>query len=301
METPKLSVVIASHNTRSVIAECLAALEGQKAREMAEIVVADSSSDGTADLVCERFPSVRLLHFSEPLSVPQLRGQGIMAAHGEKIIAILDPYCIVTDEWLTELLRLHAERPELVIGGAVELENGNEQNLASWVIYFSEYLAFMLPLEEGPATELTGNNIAYKRQALGEAVKPTGFWKTFFNRRLQADGHQLWAAPSLLVKLRKAIPLTDFFRSRYHHGRCFAAMRVNDAPYYSRWLRALTVPLLPYLGLWRQMRSLWPKRRHRLKFVKTVPILFLFHCGWAWGELWGYLRGPGQSCGQLYY
>lgn len=298
--SPKLSIIIAAHDPGPVIADCLAVLEAQNERHTAEIIVADSSSDGTADLIRERFPKVCLLHYADPISVPHLRGVAIAAARGE-VIAILDPYCIVQDGWLTELLVLQARRPELVVGGAVELECPNDQNLVRWATYFCEYAAFMPPLREGPCGELTGNNIAYRRRALenGEALARLGFWKAFVNWRLQAAGHQLWSAPTLVVKLRKPIPFTKFLRSRYHHGRCHGGMRISEAPQYQRWWRVLSVSLVPYLLLGRQLQSFWPKRRHRLKFVMTIPLLLLFHYGWAWGELWGYLRGPGRSCAQI--
>lgn len=302
MNVPQLSIIIASHNAGSVLTVCLAALEKQAGRETVEIIVADSSSDGTADEVCARFPDVRLMRFSQPLTIPQLRGAGIAAARGD-LVAILDPYCIVDGRWLTELIRLHAERPEVVIGGAVVLGDDGPLNLGAWATYLGEYAAFMPPLAGGPAHELTGNNLVYKRQALAlnTEVECTGFWKAFFNHQLQSQGYELWSAPSLVVKLHKPIPWGQFFRSRYHHGRCFAAMRVADAPRSQRYLRLLTVPLLPYLALWRQLRSFWPKRRHRKQFVLALPLLFLFHLSWAWGELWGYMRGPGRSCEQLFY
>ncbi len=299
---PKLSIVIAAHNPGPVIADCLAALETQDGKHTAEIIVADSSSDGTGDLIRERFPNVCLLHYAEPANLPQLRGVAIAAARGE-VIAILDPYCIVQDRWLTELLVLQTRRPELVVGGAVELDCANDQNLVRWATYFCEYAAFMPPLREGPSRELTGNNIAYRRRALenGNALARLGFWKAFVNWRLQATGHQLWSAPSLIVKLRKPIPFLEFLRSRYHHGRCHAAMRLTETLPYQRWWLVLAVPMVPYLLLWRQLKSFWPKRRHRLRFVMTIPLMLLFHYGWAWGELWGYLRGPGRSCAQILY
>jgi hypothetical protein len=150
---------------------------------------------------------------------------------------------------------------------------------------------------------LTGNNITYKRETLGPGADfaRTGFWKTFVNWRLQEAGHQLWNAPSLLVSLRKPIPFAEFLRSRYHHGRCFAGMRAASAVGAERWGRALAVPLLPCLVLWRQARSFWPKQRRRATFVMASPLLLLLHGVWAWGELWGYLRGPGRSCAQLHF
>ena len=172
-----------------------------------------------------------------------------------------------------------------------------------WATFLCEYDAFVPPLAEGPTVELTGNNLAYKRAALGdmESLGLTGFWKTFFNKELRANGHQLWTDPSLIVRLQKPIPFLEFLRSRYHYGRCFGALRVAKAGRIERWLRALTVPVLPALALFRQARRLWPKRQYRTKFVLTLPLLFLFHTNWALGELLGYLRGSGHSCEQQYY
>ena len=302
MNDPNVTVVLASHNTAAVIGECLSAIKGQANGESVEIIVADSSSDHTAELVKSGFPGVRLLHFSEPLTVPQLRGAGIAEARGE-IIAIIDPYCIVDDHWLARLRKAHAERPELVIGGVVELEGAGGQGLVRWATFLSEYDAFVPPVAAGPTAELTGNNLAYKRAAFGdlEGLARTGFWKTFFNRDLRHNGHQLWTDPLLVVRLRKPIPFLEFLGSRYHHGRCFGALRVANAPRLQSRLRAVTTPLLPALGLSRQIRRFWPKGRYRAKFAMVVPLLFLFHVSWAWGELWGYLRGPGRSSGQLFY
>lgn len=300
-ERPCLSVVIASHNAAAVIADCLAALHPQAQREHAEIIVADSSTDGTADLVRARFPDVRLLRFSAPFTIPRLRGEAIAAARGE-IVAILDPYCVVADGWMSQLL-LQARGADRVIGGAVELDPSCATTLLRWATYLCEYAAFMPPLPEGPSDELTGNNIAYPRSVLGESadLAHTGFWKAFANWRLRKAGHQLWNASSLVVRLNKPIPFAEFLRSRYHHGRCFAAMRVAGAVRTERWSRVLTVPLLPGLALWRQARSFWPKQRRRATFVLASPLLLLLHSTWAWGELWGYLRGPGRSCAQLYF
>src|SRR5262249_10227977 len=154
---------------------------------------------------------VTLLHFAEPLAIPHLRGAGIAAARGE-IVALLDPYCIVGEEWVSELVRVHAQRPEPAVGGAVMLDGEPERGVVRWATYFSEYAGFVPPLREGPSAELAGSNIAYKRRALGQnaAWPHTGFWKTFVNWQLQADGHALWCASGLVVTLRKPIPFTEF-------------------------------------------------------------------------------------------
>ena len=296
---PTVSVVIASHGAASVLPECLAALGAAAGSRAIEIIVAHSSADRPPEDLQHRFPGIRWLDGGGRPTIPQLRGAGIAASHGA-IIAVVDPYCLVDGHWLEELIRIHGTRPEPAVGGAVVMDAA-EANLASWAMYFSEYAAFTPPLDEGPSVELTGNNISYKRRALGDvaAMERAGFWKAFFNRRLQADGHQLWTAPSIVVRLRKPVPFREFLRSRYHHGRCFAAMRVAGTPWYVKGWRAGTAPIVPLVALGRQARHLWPKGQYRTKFLLCLPLLLLLHGTWAVGEWWGYTRGSGRSCDEL--
>lgn len=302
MTAVRLSVVVAVHNAASVIGGCLEALLAGAEGLPVEIVVVDSSTDGTADLVRRRFPGVRLAHFPEPLGIPQLRGHGAAQANGD-IVAFLDPYCIVDPEWVRRTFEVHRDRPEGAIGGAVELDAESRPTLGNWATYLSEYAPFMPPLAEGGARELVGSNIVYKRWALDSAGTPweQGFWKTFLNMKLLADGHHLWATPRLLVKLRKPVPLTEFARSRYDHGRCFAGMRVAGTGPTSRALRALTTPALPVVAFWRRWRAFWPKRRFRSRFLAAIPLLLAFDVSWAWGELAGYVLGPKRTCQRLFY
>jgi glycosyltransferase involved in cell wall biosynthesis len=301
MPGTELSVVIASCNASSTIASCLEALEEQHERERLEVIVADSSSDGTDEIVRQRFPWVRLLHFDTPLSIARLRGRGLLQARSE-IVAVIDPYSIVQENWLPELLRVHRERPNPVIGGSVELDEADRQNLTAWTLFISEYGMFMPPVKAGPASNLPGSNISYKRSVLKDEERfgREGFWKTFVNREL-ASQEPLWLEPSVAVRLRKPIPFWSFLRTRYDHGRCFAGMRVADKRWPERLLRAVSTPLVPAVLWLRWLAAYWPKGRYRFQFVATTPGQWLLFAAWAWGELWGYLFGRGGTCDRLYY
>jgi hypothetical protein len=308
---PRLSVIIAACGAGAAVERCLSTLSAASHRHEVEVIVADSSADGTAELVRHRFPHVRLLHFHNRLGVPHLRGRALAEARGE-VIAFLDPYCLADAAWLETVTSVHRERPEPAIGGAVALDESVRPTLVNWATYLAEYAAFVPPLSEGAVEELAGGNIAYKRQALSEVISEPqdGFWKVFVNHQMQARGHRLWATPCLDVKLCKPVAFGEFARSRFHHGRCFAAMRVAStgaasreagAGVAARALRASTVAALPALMLWRRGKALWSKRHLRLKFLAVIPLLMVFDVSWAWGELWGYLAGVGGSCRQLYY
>jgi hypothetical protein len=111
----------------------------------------------------------------------------------------------------------------------------------------------------------------------------------------------MWLEPEMRVHLNKPIALTDFMKTRYDHGRCFGGMRVRNASHLVRVWRTASIALVPVVQVWRWSRGFWPKRRQRLRFVLTLPAQFAMFSVWAYGEAWGYLRGPGRSCERLFY
>ena len=58
---PELSVIVVAYNARSLIGDCLRSLESQATSRSFEVIVVDSSTDGTGDFVAETFPNARLL------------------------------------------------------------------------------------------------------------------------------------------------------------------------------------------------------------------------------------------------
>ena len=296
-----LSVVIAAHDASAVIDTCLAALEPQCRGRQVEVIIADSSTDGTPERVACRFPWVRLLRFTEPLTVPALRGRAIAVAQAP-IIAILDPYSVAASDWVEQVIRAHARQPHAVIGGSVGLYRADRCSLATWTVYLNEYGLFMPPTVRGETWIVPGSNVSYKRPVLFDGATPRYpvFWKTFANWEIERTGSPLWLEPAMRVDLNKPIPLTEYLRTRYAHGRCFAGMRVRDRSAAVRLLRAMSTPLVPPILIWRWTRGFWPKRRHRGRFVLTLPTQLALFTVWAWGEVWGYLFGSGDSCDRLY-
>jgi len=301
MAKVELSVVIASHDAATVIEACLAALEPQRA-DGVEVILADSSGDGTCDLARRRFPWVHVLHFDQPLAIPTLRGRGLAASTGQ-VIAFLDPFSIAAGDWARQVLAAHRLHQNLVIGGDVDLHRAESRPWTDWVIYLNEYALFMPPVARGETWILPGSNISYKRDALFDGTRPRyqDFWKTFVNREIAQSGSRLWLEPAIRVSLNKPIPFMDYLRTRFDHGRCFAGMRVKEASPVVRACRAASTPLVPVLLTWRWSRGFWSKRRHRVRFMTTIPLQLVLFGVWACGEACGYVRGAGRTCEQLFY
>lgn len=59
---PRLSIVVLSWNTRELLDACLSSLQAAGGLAWEDVIVVDNASaDGSADLVAERFPTVRLV------------------------------------------------------------------------------------------------------------------------------------------------------------------------------------------------------------------------------------------------
>ncbi|HEX4110839.1 MAG TPA: glycosyltransferase family 2 protein [Solirubrobacteraceae bacterium] len=86
---PALSVVVVSWNTRALLAECLRALHPDLDAGRAEVRVVDNdSSDGSAEMVAERFPWVTLEQPGRNLGFGAAANLGARAAVGGEWIVV---------------------------------------------------------------------------------------------------------------------------------------------------------------------------------------------------------------------
>lgn len=296
---PWLTIVIASGYSIGDLERCLSLLVLQTVDREVEIIVADCSQDESLAGMKARFPRVHFIQFGEKVTLPTLWGAGIERANG-KVIAITDSTCEVDSRWVSAIERAHqAAAP--VIGGSVEI-NGHTRKLVDWAAYFCEYSQFMKPLRNGVVQELPGNNISFKRSALekGQEFVRDGFWKTYWCRTLQEEGIELVSEPSIVVYYNKSYELRPFLVRRFHHGRCFAGMRVSQTATLTRALYVMGTALLPFIFMTRVIRVAVAKRRHLGQFVLSLPITVLAVLSWSVGEFYGYLAGSGKSCSYIY-
>lgn len=96
---PLISVVVLNWNGDRTIERCLRSLEEQTYRPLEIIVVDNASTDGSADLVRERFPDVKLVLNEKNLGFGGGNNVGIRASNGKYIMMLnndtrLEPNCI---------------------------------------------------------------------------------------------------------------------------------------------------------------------------------------------------------------
>ena len=220
----KLSVVIASYNSEKTIRACLESLENQTSRECFEIIVVDSSTDNTPAIIKEKFPQIRLYHFSERKFPGDARNIGISKARGE-IIAIIDADCMVGENWLAGVLRAH-QVSHLVIGGAIA--NANPQSYVGWAFYFCKFSQW---LPDGPGkwlAEMATANISYKREVFekfGNFIEGTYSSDTEICWRLGNIGLLTRFVPDIVIYHPNIDHLGRFLKHQFERGCAFAKVR----------------------------------------------------------------------------
>jgi glycosyltransferase involved in cell wall biosynthesis len=288
---PDISVVIASFNERNAIERCLASLDQQLTTKTFEVIVIDSSTDGT-EAVARRFPFVRVHHFPGRKYPGDARNEGLALARAD-VIAFLDADCFVENDWIEAIVAAHRS-PYLAVGGIIE--NGAPESLLAWAYYFCEFNLWLPRATGGEISEMAGCGLSIKRRAFEQyGPFPEGTYSsdTAFQWRLARDGHRVLFVPGIRVFHTVQHDLRGFLRHVVEHRRGFAAVTVWEKHFSTerRLAAALAVGFLPLLLFpviaWRVARS----RVYVRQFVLSSPIVLLAVMARAWGEFLGYTTG----------
>src|SRR5687767_3113117 len=100
---PEVSIIIVSWNGVDHLEACLTAVAAQRGVSFETLLVDNGSSDGTADVVRERFPWVRLLLLSSNRGFAGGNNAGVRNARG-RYVALLNNDTIADPDWLRMLL-----------------------------------------------------------------------------------------------------------------------------------------------------------------------------------------------------
>jgi hypothetical protein len=252
---------------------CLDSLRSQ--HEAAEvIVVGDVSGVCAGDEVLIPAPPDTL--------TPRLWKTGLDRARAP-IVAFLSAECVPGPGWIARIREVLARRPEAAaVGGPIDAPDGGSVLDAAY--HLSRFSSFLPGRARPDGTELAGDNVAYRREALEgcAAELADGFWETLVNERLRKSGALLAWDDALRVRVATGAGRFAFAGQRFRHGRHYGRTR----PHPSRAVhlaRALTVPLLvPVLAarIARRSRDAGLSRT----YARALPGLLVFLAAWSAGE-----------------
>jgi len=293
---PQVSVIIAARNAQRTIARCLESLRAQETEIPFEVIVVDSSRDGTEAQVRASFPEARCLHFEERKYCGDARNIGAREARGD-VLAFIDADCVADRRWIAHIAEAH-RASDLVVGGAVG--NANPESLIGWGAYLSEFNRWLPETAPAWMEDIAGANLTYKREVLeryGAFIEGTYCSDTELHWRLAADGHRLRFDPSLIVQHRNIERLRELLHHELYHGYCFARVRVG-AQGFSRRRRlafAGAAPLVFTKILAEALGRTLAHRRYHRAVAASIPFVVAGIACWTIGETAGNLLGARRA------
>jgi N-acetylglucosaminyl-diphospho-decaprenol L-rhamnosyltransferase len=286
----RATVVIPTVNARGMLAETLEALARQTA-EHDVVVVDNASTDGTPQMLADRFPHVRVVRLDANLGFGQAINHGVELVDAD-VVVLVNNDVVCPPDFLDRLLEplsdprvgmvagvlLQYDRPELVDTAGIELDT----TLRSWDSLWNRPVAELAgaPQPAGPC----GGAAAYRTSVFREAG---GFDDAFFAYwedvdlalRIRLAGHGCVRATEARAlhkhgqTLGAASPRQreleafgrGFVLARYRVARRSLAMRLKIA--------ALDWPVLVvHLVIRREPAPIRERRRGRLAGSKRPPL-----------------------------
>jgi glycosyltransferase involved in cell wall biosynthesis len=288
-----ISVVIASVVGPPFIDDCLESVFAQAGAPLFEVIVVDCHGSENVARLQARFPKGRFIQIPKRETVPNLRRRGVEQARGD-IIAIIEEHCLASPNWLATASS--AFTPGYVaVGGPVAFRD--EGRLRDWITYFIEYNSYLPPWPEGETFNLSGANLAYRREVLQSNLDllSHGYWEATLHPKLLAEGGKFRSLPEMIVYHRGPFGYFYYLRQRYLFSRAFAGARRTTLSSAQRTAYLLAAPAVPALLLARMGARVRAKKCHEDKFLLTLPLLIPAVMMYVVGEWVGYMFGPGRA------
>ncbi len=121
MKTPttdsiELSVIIINYNTRDYLTKCLESVLNQKGAAFEIIVVDNSSTDGSSQMLKNKFPQVQLIANANNVGFAAANNQALIICRGQYVF-FLNPDTVVEPDCLKTMLRFMENRPDIGLAG----------------------------------------------------------------------------------------------------------------------------------------------------------------------------------------
>jgi GT2 family glycosyltransferase len=215
--TPDVSVIIVSYNTRELLRECIESILCEQGDGLAvEVIVVDNASaDGSAAMVAERFPQVRLIANPDNRGFGAACNQGLEVAQGRYAL-ILNADILAQPGALQRLVEFMDAHPDAAIcGGQLRYPDGRIQpscarDLTLWWVFCEQSMLAKL----FPRTRLFG-----------------GYWRTHWDFSATIETEQVMGA---CMMLRRPFPRfdEDYFLYCEDTDLCYRVRQAGGKIYY---------------------------------------------------------------------
>lgn len=220
-----LSILIVNWNTREHLERCLASIRSHAPQTPYEIVVVDNAStDGSADMVRDRYPEVNLIRCEENVGYAKGNNVAVQAAKGRRLLTLNADTEFLDDALDRAVAKLDANPSYAALGARLLFPDGSTQKSVRGFPSFRGLLgelpgvarlfpSYRLPRfdydKEQPAPQPMGTFLLFRKeafQAVGPPDKPFDeTFPIFFNEvdllyRLLKAGYPCLYSPEVAVR-----------------------------------------------------------------------------------------------------
>jgi glycosyltransferase involved in cell wall biosynthesis len=189
-KAPFLSAIVISQNNVATIARTLGSIVTQNCPSPFEIILVDSGSDGTAELVRSSFPEVVVVDLHNPVLPGRARNEGLKIARGD-YVSFPGSHVELPPGSLAARMAAHEMGYAMVTGTIL---NGTDTP-AGWANYFMDHSAALPGRPSGPLNS-PPNSCSYDRRILiASGLFPEdrrAGEDTIVNQRLWDAGHRAY-------------------------------------------------------------------------------------------------------------
>jgi len=281
-----VSVIIPCFNARDTIAKTLEAILRQKTESTFEIIVVDSSNDGTDSIIRNQFPEVKLIHLDHQTLPGSGRNLGVQHAQGE-IVMFTDADCVPDSDWISQIIFSYKKREVDGVGGCVI--NGYPKSLTAWVSHFIEFNEWTESTPEGYVTNIPSCNISYKKEIFKKySIYFTDIFPsedTLFNWTLVEKGGKIYFNPKARITHLSRVGFKKLFQHQRTLGKASAeARRLSTLPGRVFTKYPLLCLGLPFIRWIRATARLFKKDwKALLLFWFLTPVYLIAAGAWTIG------------------
>jgi len=282
---PGLSVVIPSYRASGTLPGVLAALEPQVRERGREVVVVDSSGDGSAGRVCRDFPWVRLVERPERTLPGRARNLGAREARGE-LLAFVDADVVPQDDYLDVLEGQLLPGVDLAVAAVC---NGTPRSPTGTAGYLLEFLDFA-PFRRRPPAHGASCALLVRRSAFERVGGfPEDLWPaedTVFSLKVTENAPLRFVPSARVVHLNRC-GLRPYLAHQRMLGASFRAAAAHTTLPGGRFAAPPLVFLAGPLRVLSLAMRLSRHPRNALVALVLAPWLALGLAAWSVGAISG--------------
>jgi hypothetical protein len=294
--TLRLSVFSIAYEAASQCQRVIRELQRQTIRADIEVIIVAPRRDGIDDKDFDGFGAWQFVLVAEGQACGRSMEAAVRAARAP-FVTVAEEHSYLHEMWAERLLAAHEQGYDAV---GYAMENANPTTLTSWAHLYGQFGPVVAPVKSGESGFLAGHHTSYRRELLlgyGPLLCDLLEDESALFLELRARGKKMFIAGDAISAHVNISSLKAYMAMDYLGQRSFGSTRAKAGnwPWWTRGVWAGATPLIPAVRLRRIVSDIRRTGRQRQLMPRILFPLGLALIAGAWGEMLGYVLGPGDS------